>query len=263
MPGVIAMASPLRAVIRKEVRESAWKLWLGVGLLILFGGMLGPMFELLGGVLPPGILELLPAWLRGPLGDMLGDYQTYLWYNWYGKNLYQMMTLFAVVFGAGIVAGEVSHRTSGFLHSKPVGRAAVLYAKYGVALGVLWAAALAGTAAAVAGSVYAGHPVDIGRFLLGLPAALAGTAAVLAVVLVASVSARESMKAAALGAVWLLALSTASVVRPLRPFSLFVRMAGGRTALTGQVEWVAVLVMFGAAALLLGVASRLFRSKEL
>lgn len=257
------MASPMRAVVRKELRESAWKLWLGIGLMVLFGGMLGPMFGVLGGVLPPGIIDLLPGWLRGPLGDMLGDYQLYLWYNWYGKNLYQMMTLFAVIFGAGLVSGEISHRTSGFLHSKPVGRATVLYAKYGVALGVLWAAALAGTVAALAGSAYAGQPVAVLQFLRGLPAGLAGTALVLSVVLVASVSARESMKAAALASVWLLAFSIASIVRPLRPLSLFVRMAGGRSAVTGRVEWVAVLAMLVLAGLLLKVAARLFETKEL
>lgn len=257
------MPSPLRAVVRKELRESVWKLWLGIGLLVVFGAMLGPVFGLLGGMLPQGIVDSMPDWLRGPLSAMLGDYRLYLWYNWYGKNLYQTLTILAVVFGAGLVAGEINHRTSGFLHSKPVSRATVLCAKYTVALGVLWSAALAGTAAVLAGSHYAGHPMAAGPFLLGLPAALAGAAVVLAVVLVASVNTREPVKAAGLAVLWLVIMSAASVIKPLRPFSVFVRMTGGRTALTGRVEWVAVLAMLGAAALFFGVAARLFERKEL
>lgn len=249
--------------MRKELRESVWKLWLGAGLLIVFGGMLGPTYGLIGGIFPQGAIELLPAWLRGPLSAMLGDYRLYLWYNWYSKNLYQMLTVFSIVFGAGLVAGEISHRTSGFLHSKPVSRSSVLGAKYAVALGVLWLSALAGTAAALIGSYASDHPVAVGSFLLGLPVALSGAAVLLSVVLLASVSAREPMKAAGLAVVWLVIMSVASIIRPLRGFSLFVRMSGERTALTGQVEWGAVAVMLVVAALLLGAAMRVFRNKEL
>jgi ABC-2 type transport system permease protein len=263
MPEVIGVSSPVRAIMRKELRESGWKLWLGVGVLAALGASLGPMFGFLGDLMSPQILELLPGWLRGPMDPMLKDYRIYLWANWYGKNLYQMLTMFTVIFGAGVVAGEMSHRTSGFLHSKPVSRAAVLCAKYVVALGVLWLGALAGTAAALIGSHVAGHQVAAGQFLLGLPAALAATALLLAVVLLASVSTREPMKAAGLATLWLMALSVSTFVRPLRPYSVFVRMAGGRTLVTGRIEWVAILVMLVAAAVVVAITVRLFEQKEL
>jgi ABC-type transport system involved in multi-copper enzyme maturation permease subunit len=259
---VIAVASRIRAIIRKEARESLWKIWLSVGILVVIGGSLGPMYGLLGSLLPQGLVESLPDWLKGPLMQQLHSYRTYIWGNWYGKNLYQMLTLLSVVFGAGLIAGEVSRGSAGFLFSKPVRRGSVLRAKYLVALALLWASAVAGTVAAVLASSLAGHAVDVLWFLTGLPAAMAGTALLLAIALVLSVASRDTVKAAAMTFVVFLLLSVTAFFRPLRWLWVFGHMTAIRTLASGQIDWAAVAAMLLASALFVACAGWLLDRRD-
>jgi len=251
------------AIVRKEARESVWKLLLAGLLLIVVGASLGPMYGLLGSLLPPGVLEMLPEWLKGPLMQQIHSYNIYIWANWYGKNLYQMLTLFSVVFGAGLLAGEVSRGTAGFLFSKPVRRTQVLRTKYAVALGVLAASAVAGTLAAAIASSISGHPVDVLWFLSGLPAALAATALLLSITLVSSVVSRDTVKAAAMAFVVFMAISATAFVRPLRWLWVFGHMTAVRTLASGRIDWAAVAGMLLAALVFLLGAERILVRKDI
>jgi ABC-type transport system involved in multi-copper enzyme maturation permease subunit len=251
---VTAVASQSRGLLGKELREGRWKAVTAIGLLVLFGGMLGPLYDWIAGLMPQLRLDQLPEWIRGSVDAQLGNYFIYLWGNWYGKNLLQMLLLFGVVFGAALIAGETSRGSAGFLFSKPVRRAAILRSKYVVSLAIIWAAAVLGTLATVIGSWVAGRPEGWGPFSVGLPAGLAGAAVALSVGLVWSVVARDTVKAIVASAITIGAYSMLAVFERLRPYSYIHRMAGGATAMTGRVEWGAVAVMMAVAVALVAVA---------
>ena len=241
------MANPWRALISKELRESRWKLILALALLGATGAFLGPAYDWLLAMMPGLDTGALPEWLSGPLAMQLGNYRLYLWSNWYGKNLWQLVAILAAVYGAGLVAGEYGRGTGGFLFSKPVRRGTVLWTKFFVAWGILAAAALAGTGLTLVGSGLAGRAVDGLWFTLGLPAATAGTGVVLGLALLFSVLTRDTVKALGLTLLVLVASFVVAIVPGLRPYTLFYRMAGGATLATGGVEWPAVLVMLAVA----------------
>ncbi len=260
---------PCRALARKEWRESRWKVVLGTLLCGVTGAILGPTYDWLGGLLGPAGMQTLPGSLGEALQAQLASYSLYIWSNWYGKNLFQYMLVLTIIFGAGLLAGEVSRRTSGFLFSKPVSRLHIMLVKYVVVLAVLWAGAAAGTAAALAGTFAAGHEVPVGWFLAGLPATLAGTAFLLALTTFASVQASEPLRAGGFMAVVAAFLFLLPVV--LRPIStdlaqqlhFFWRMAAGHTFAHGAVEWDFVFACIALSALVLLAAHRRLQTREL
>lgn len=256
------MASRIKAIVRKEARESLWKFWLAAGLLVVVGGSLGPMYGFLGGLLPQLNVELLPGWIRNPLMQQLYNYRVYLWANWYGKNLYQMIALLTLIFGSGLIAGEVGRGTAGFLFSKPVRRPTVIRAKYGVALAVLWISTLLGTAATLIGSRWAGRPVDLPWFLGGLPAAMAGSAVLLAMTTVVSALSKDTVKAAAAAAVAYIAISVTGLFRPVRWLWVFGHMSAVSTLVSGRVDWLAAGAMLVAAGLFVACAEWLLGRRD-
>ena len=180
MPARPAGRRPCGALVSKELRESRWKLILGVLLCGVTGAILGPMYEWVRELMGMPAMQALPGSLSAAIEVQLASYLPYIWSNWYGKNLLQYMVVLAIIYGSGLLAGEVTRRTSTFLFSKPVSRMQVMLVKYLIALGVLWVSAAVGTAATLAGTLAAGQGVPAGWFLAGLPAPLAGTAFLLA-----------------------------------------------------------------------------------
>jgi len=263
MREVSAVANPVRALVRKEARESVWKLVVAVLIFAVLGGMLGPLYDWLSGLMPQVDLSTLPGWVRDPLDAQMRSYVHYIWGNWYGKNLMQFLVILVIVYGAGLIAAETSRGTSGFLFSKPIRRSTVVRTKYLVALGVLWVATVLGTIATLIGSSVAGRPVDWGWFMSAIPANLAATALVLAVTELFSVLMRDTAKAIA-AAVVLVALSAfAGAFAGLRQLSVFVHMAAGRSFLTGQVDWLPVGVMLALSVLVVGVAEVMLSRRDI
>jgi ABC-type transport system involved in multi-copper enzyme maturation permease subunit len=179
------------------------------------------------------------------------------------------MVVLAIVYGAGLLAGEVTKRTSGFLFSKPVSRLQVMLAKYFVALAVLWISAAAGTAAALLGTFAAGQEVPVGWFLTALPATLAGTAFLLALTTFASANASEPLRAGGVMVAGIALLVVLPVL--LRPLSLelarqvdFLRRMAGEVSFThGRIDWGFLLQCLILSVLVLLAAHRRLQVREL
>ena len=241
------------AVASKEWRENAWKLAIG-------GGVAGAL-----AVLVPVAYDLLAPLLQGvelpgALGEavkrQLGDFRTYLWINWYGKNLYQVLAVLAILLGMGTVAGEVSRRTSAFLLSRPLRRETVLRSKALVGLAGLAGVAAGSTAVLVAASALAGYPVDPAWFLAGLPLAVAGSWAVYALAVYASTMFDEPLKAGAAAFVVVLALGLPGWFRSTRVLSPFYHMKGLAVLEGAPAAWPGGLSLLLLAALVYLLAER-------
>ena len=113
------------AVLKKELRETAWKHALALALLSALGITLPFVFEWMG---------KFQVDIGGALGEMyrrqMSDFTFYMWANWYGKNLFQILVIYAVVVGMAQLAGETGRNTAGFLFSKPLGREIIYRSKF-------------------------------------------------------------------------------------------------------------------------------------
>ena len=237
------MSGSMAALLRKEWREARWRLVIAVLLLAGTGASLGPLFDVLGDYM--GLLGQLqlPGWIMDTMAHQMANYLVYLWSNWYGKNLLQLVAILAAIYGAGLIAGETARRTSAVLFSRPVGRREVLLAKYLVNLVVLAIASLAGTLAVIAGGQLSGHAVPALALLKGLPATLAGTALLLALATLLSVGSDDPTKVIGVALLALVGIFAAGSWGPLRRLSPFAHMAAGTTLQTGRVDWPAVGAM--------------------
>ena len=205
-------------LLKKEFRESAWKHALALVVLSALGVSLPFMFEWLG---------KLHMDIGGVLGEayrrQMSDFTLYMWANWYGKNLYQVLVIYAVVVGMAQVAGEVDRNTAGFLFSKPLGRSTIYRAKFTAGatgmLGVMTAATLLTFLAAQV----AGHDLPA-LFLAGLVVNAAGLLVIYSLALMFSVLLDDQLKAGAAAFGAALALGIPGWVPGCGMYSLYRQM---------------------------------------
>lgn len=194
--------------------------------------------------------------------DVFRDYRIYLWSQWFGKNAYQNATIFAVLLGMGMVAGEAGRKTIDFLLSKPVSRALVWAAKFAAAGLALWLGLLISWAGLLLASLLKGRQVAWSWYWQGLPGLLAGSTLLLAVVAISSTLFPDRIKAGAAAVGIFLVLSIPSWIPNLRWLSVFHQMAGHEVLQRGQVPWLTILVLLGLAAGLYGLGLVIFRRRE-
>jgi ABC-type transport system involved in multi-copper enzyme maturation permease subunit len=129
----------------KSWLETRWRFLIGLAVL---------MCSAAGTVLAyPQLLKLLPALPRIELGGELGrrvaeslelakDYRSYIWSQWFAKNLMQMWVLFAVLLGTGGLFSQASGGGALFTLSLPVTRTRLMMTRAALGLGQLLALAL-------------------------------------------------------------------------------------------------------------------------
>ena len=178
-------------LVKKEWRESLWKHTLFLALLIILGCSLPFFFEWLGKI---------QLNLGGDLGEALRQQQNnftlYMWANWYGKNLYQLLVVYAVLVGMAQVAGEVGRNTAAFLFSKPLTRETVFRSKF-VAGATAMIAVMAVTTLLTYLAVFLFGKELTPLFLAGLPVNAAGILLIYSLALMFSVVFDDQLKAGA------------------------------------------------------------------
>ncbi|MHB0884475.1 MAG: ABC transporter permease [Bacillota bacterium] len=253
------MLSLNRQVWLKEWRENRWKS-IAFGLVLMVNAVITAFFfdqmtRLLKDI-------TLPKWAEGQLVTQMAAYSAYVWSNWFGKNLYQMATLFLVLYGISAMASEVSRGTSSFLLSKPVRRGTVLFSKWlASAVGFALVTVLS-TLLLYPASLAAGHSYEIGRHLAALPMVIAAGLVVLSLSFVFSVVFDDPVKAGGGATLALLVLSLPSWFAKLRQWSLFYYLSAGPVAVDGSPHWGFVLLMLVLAGAVYAVAQRLLEEKD-
>jgi len=107
----------------KSWLETRW--WFLVGLSILIAAAAGVV------LLHPWVMRMEPnlETLGGPMGEkiraafnLMRDYRTYVWTQWWSKNLVEIWTLLAIRTAAGGLLAESSHGSALFTLALPVSR---------------------------------------------------------------------------------------------------------------------------------------------
>jgi len=243
----------------KELRALRWIWIVGALVVTVIGAVLGPAYDFLFRLLAD---VPIPEAFLGLIEQQLGDFDLYLWANWYGKNLLQAVVVLALLVGAGAIAGEAGRSTLEFLLARPVSRRQVVWAKAAAGITVLWSLTLPATLAAGLGGVAAGHALDWGRFLLGLPGTLAAGAVIYAVALVFSVLTTDLLRAGVVGGLALAPLMVAGWFGKTAWVSPFHYMRGSRVFAEQALPYPALAGLLLAAAILIWLAARLFESRD-
>jgi len=255
-----------RALAWKELRENRWKYVVGAAVLIAVALAVALLFDfvremlenLLGGpgtgVLPPALDRIIQA--------QFSNYFIYAWINWYGKNLYQVLAILAIVLGMGLVAAESTNKTLSFLLTRPVSRRRVLVVKLGVGAAALAVIIAVSSLTVVLASQLTGHQVPVGRFMLGTLGAWAGATLIFTVAALMSVLFSDQVKAGLAAAVVAAIMSVPSWIPSLRWLSVFRRMQGLSAMALGEPDWTAFAVMLAVSFGLALAAVYLFERRD-
>jgi ABC-2 type transport system permease protein len=241
----------LAVLVGKELRQVRWVLWVGLGLTLLFGLSLPYFYRFISRMVGAG--AGLPG-LPGDLIRQLADFRLYLWANWYGKNLYQNLTVIALLLGAGAVAGERARGTLPFLLTLPVSRRQVVTAKLVAGAVVLAACTVIPTVGVWVASPWLGGQSAPDGFLLGMPLAWAGSLVVLGLAALASVFAADGWRAGVVASLVCLVLAVPGWFRSTSFLSFFWHMKAF-SLMMGRFPWGSLLVLLGAALVLFWAAA--------
>jgi ABC-2 type transport system permease protein len=125
----------MKALFEKELKENLLKFIIESILLIGIAISLIPYGYRLMENINPEILNI------GGIGTSLSailpklkNLDFFVYSQWFGKNLFEMAILFAVINSAGIIAGETERKTAIFLFSRPISRNRTLSVKLAVTL---------------------------------------------------------------------------------------------------------------------------------
>jgi len=249
------VSAPVRALFYKESREGRWKYIVAALVLIALAIATPLLYDMLVGLLGEFFAdESIPAEFRRLVPPGALELPVYLWANWHGKTLYQMMVLFALIFGASTVAGEFSRGSAPFVFSRAVRRRTVVLVKTAVDLGALALIALASTAALdVTARIAHGYAAPWTYYGALIPI-MAGTAFVYGLSLLMSTRFDDPVKAGAAAAAVAALFSIPTLVPAWRRWSVYVHMTGSTLLASGTFPWGSELVIAALAALLLAAA---------
>lgn len=204
----------------------------------------------------------VPRWAEGQLTAMLAAYPAYVWASWFGKSLFQMATLFLILYGMSAMASEVSRGTFSFLLSKPLRRGTILFSKWLSSAAAFALVTVLSTLLLYPLSRAAGHAYAIGPHLAALPMVLSSGLVVLSLTHVFSVLFDDPVKAGGAAALALLVLSIPGWFHGIRRWSLFYYFAAGPVAEDGSPHWWFVFLLLLLAAAVYTVAQRLLERKD-
>src|SRR6476469_4930506 len=131
-------------MVAKELIEGRWRFIIGGAVTLLIAVLVSASYDLVRSMLASANTSTLPAVFQQQILQGLGNYDSFTWGQWFGKN--GQMILGAL---AAFLAGEVSKGTIYFLLSKPVSRERVLLTKYMVTATAFLATTALGSAGVV------------------------------------------------------------------------------------------------------------------
>jgi len=244
--------------------ETRWRFLVGMGLLLLFAG--------LGVAARPAVaqLQVEAPNLGGRLGELvreglalMGSYRGYVWSQWFGKNLLQFWTLFAVLIGVGGLATERAGGVALWTLSLPVTRRRLLAVRAGLGALELLALAVLPSLAVCLLSPLVGESYPAGEALAFSLILWAGGAFFYGLALLLSTVFQDQLKAVLAG------MSVAVVMGLLSLFSgraadysVYKVMTGHSYFLGGEPPWAGLLACLAAGAAMFFVSLRLLERRD-
>jgi ABC-2 type transport system permease protein len=241
-------------LIAKEIRESRWKLMMGMAVFSLLAGVIPLMYGLI-----IDMISYIPPGFSGLMGvDLLDNYSLYLWSQWHAKSLYQLGTLLAVLLGMSAVAGEVNSHTISFLLTRPVSRKAVYINKIAAGIIIMAVVVIVSTGIMILISIFSSDQViEVGRLAVATLIAFIGLVLIYVFSVFFSTLINEPVRAGGITVLLLLGVSVMGWFPLTRKFSLFTHISGGEYIIRGSLPFIplGLMLAFTAVFLLAGMVA--------
>jgi ABC-2 type transport system permease protein len=176
--------------------------------------------------------------------NMLTNYNYYIWSQWFGKNLFQMGTILAIIFGSGMISSEVSQNTIQFLLVKPILRKKVFLIKYIVNALALASVVIISTLALYISVIIKGGSFPISVLLQNMVMAALGCIVIYSMAVYWSTVFDQPMKAAMVSGLVALIIAIPGFIPGLKMFSVYYHMTGYEI-LMGKSLSLSVILVFG------------------
>jgi len=239
----------------KSWLDTRWRFVIGLGLLLL---------SACGSVLAyPKVLQLVPLAPAPDIGGEIGrrvreaielsrSYRGYVWSQWFGQNMPQMMALFAILLGTGGPLSQASGRGTLFTLSLPATRDRLLGVRAATGLLELLALAFVPSLLVPVLSPAVGQAYGVGDALTHGACMFIVGAVFFSLALLLSTVFADIWRPLLLVLGIACALAVADLVAPaLAPYSIFRVMTGETYFRGGGPPWMGLLVSAAASAALL------------
>jgi ABC-2 type transport system permease protein len=244
--------------------ETRWRFVVGMLLLLFFGAAVvlsHPMLEQMKVEIPN-----LPGGLGEDLREafaLMATYDGYVWSQWFGKNLLQFWTLFAVLLGVGGLATEASRGTALWTLSLPVTRRRLLGVRAGLGAIELLALAVVPSLLVWALSPVVGQRYSLADALVYSLLTFAGGMFFYGLALLLSTLFGDQLKP-------ILAAMAVSIVmgllslfsRRLAGYSVYNVMSGQKYFAEGVPPWAGLFVCLALAALMFYASLRVLERRD-
>ncbi|HWI54186.1 MAG TPA: ABC transporter permease subunit [Desulfobacteria bacterium] len=207
---------------QKEFNASKFKFAAGIVLPIALAISIPYLYESLTGIMQS---IPIPEFAREQV-EMFKDFNYYVWFNWFGKNLFQIVGMLAIIFGAGLISTEVSRKTVYFLLTKPISRQQVFAVKYLTSLASLEAIVVISTIVLYLSVSATGHSLPVIKLTQNGIMAIAGFALIYSIAVYFSTVFDQALKSALVSFLIVVLLSVPNFVTSFRPLSLYYQMTG-------------------------------------
>jgi ABC-2 type transport system permease protein len=249
-----------------------YKAWLETRWRFVTGLVLGAGFAALVVLAYPtlGSLQVDVSQVPGPFRRMaeeglalVKDYDGYVWSQWFGKNLLNVWTFFAVLVGVGGVVTETSRGTALWTLALPATRARLLGVRAAVGALELLALALVPSLLIPALSPVIGKTYPLASALIYAATAFAGGLAFYGLSLLLSTVFADQLKPVIVGLGVAFGLSLASLFsKSVARYSVFSVMSGEKYFREGALPWAGLAACLGIAAASYLVALRVLERRD-
>lgn len=244
--------------------ETRWRFVVGMALLLCFGAVVvltHPLLEQIKVELPN-----LPGGLNEQVREalaLMASYEGYVWSQWFGKNLLQFWTLFAVLLGAGGLATEASRGTALWTLSLPVTRRRLLGVRAGVGAAELLALAIVPTLLVWALSPLVGQRYSLADALAYALMTFAGGMFFYGLALLLSTLFGDQLKPILVGMAVSIAMGAVALFsRRLAEYSVYNVMSGQKYYAEGVPPWAGLTVCLALAALMFYASLRVLERRD-
>ncbi|UNC91971.1 ABC transporter permease [Candidatus Contubernalis alkaliaceticus] len=247
-----------KSLFKKELRESRWKIIVGLIILIITAVSIPLTFTYV-----KELVDLFPQ-IPGLEGfdRFLENYSIYTWSQWNGKNLYQIGTILGIIMGMNLIAGEKVSKTLEFLLAKPMSRASLYLTKFATAAISLGIIVLGSTALLYIVSLIMGYQILPGELFISTIVTLIGFIFVLTLTMLISTVLDEPVKVGLLSAFILFLLAVPGWFQKTYFLSVFHHMTASEYMLEGSFPFTSLIIIL----LLIGgmyyMGFKLFEKKE-
>lgn len=223
----------------KELRTARFKLLVGLLILTPLAIVTPILYEytlkiMQGGSIPESLMKQ---------AELLKDFRYWIWSQWFGKNLLQIGTILALIFGAGSISSEVSRKTIYFVLTKPITRRNVFKIKYLVNLISLETVVILSSLVLYVMIIAVGKEYSTGSFFENLILFAAGAAVIYTIAVFSSTYFDQTMKSFLISGLAVFILSIPSYFESTQRFSLFHQMKGLQIAQNGNFPWIPFIFM--------------------